>query len=261
MKHSKISYLAIVFVLVAVILAACSPAATQAPAAASTQPPAAPMATATPAAAAPTATAARSGDTASPTSTPASGGDAKPAGVGLTYTLVAGKSEASYAVREQLAQRDLPSDAIGKTNAITGSITIKPDGSIDSANSKFTVDLSTLQTDQAMRDNYVRRSILQTSQYPNAVFVPTQASGLPASIPQSGDISFQVTGNLTIRDVTKPVTWDVKGSIANDLASGTATTVFTFEDFNLTQPRVPVVLSVVDKITLTVTLTLQVAGG
>ena len=83
----------------------------------------------------------------------------------------------------------------------------------------------------------------------------------PMYIPQSGDISFQVTGNLTIRDVTKPVTWDVKGSIANGLASGTATTVFTFEDFNLTQPRVPVVLSVVDKITLSVTLSLQIAGG
>ena len=182
-------------------------------------------------------------------------------GSGVKYVLVASKSEASYSVREQLARLNFPSDAIGKTSNISGSITITPDSKIDSANSKFTVDLSSLQTDQAMRDNFVRRNVLQTDQYPDAVFVPTQVSGLPATIPQSGSVNFQVTGNLTIRDVTKPVTWDVTGSIANGEATGMATTSFTFEDFNLTQPHVSVVLSVVDKITLTVKVDLQVSGS
>jgi polyisoprenoid-binding protein YceI len=160
-------------------------------------------------------------------------------------------------VREQLARLDLPGDAIGKTNAVSGSITVNPDGTIDSANSKVVVDVTTLQTDSSMRDNYVRRNILQTDQYPQIVFVPTEVSGLPAALPQSGNVSFKVTGNLTIRDVTKPVTWDVIGSINNGEATGTATTSFTFEDFNLSQPKVPVVLSVVDKITLNVTVAFQ----
>jgi hypothetical protein len=54
-----------------------------------------------------------------------------------------------------------------------------------------------------------------------------------------------------------PLTWDVTGSINNGEATGPATTSFTFEDFNLSQPKVPVVLSVVDKITLNVTLAFQ----
>ena len=121
--------------------------------------------------------------------------------------------------------------------------------------------MSTLKSDQGMRDGYVSRNILQTDKYPQVVFVPTAASGLPASLPTSGNVTFKVTGNLTIKDVTKPVTWDVTGTVANGEATGTATTTFTFEDFNLNQPKVPVVLSVVDKITLTVTVGLQQSGN
>ena len=52
---------------------------------------------------------------------------------------------------------------------------------------------------------------------------------------------------------------DVTGKIDNGAASGTATTSFTFSDFNLSPPQVPVVLSVVDKITLEVNGEIQQA--
>ena len=175
------------------------------------------------------------------------------------YELVPDKSEARYRVREQLANVSLPSDAVGKTKQITGAIVLKTDGTVDSSQSKFVVDLSTLQSDRGMRDNFLRRNVLQTNQYPNAVFVPTAVTGLPASLPQSGPVSFQVTGDLTVRDVTRPVTWDVTGSIENGQAAGTATTSFTFSDFSLQQPRVPVVLSVEDTIKLEVDIALQPA--
>lgn len=186
-------------------------------------------------------------------------GSAVPSGA-VTFVMVPGKNEADYRVREQLARMNFPTDAVGKTSSVTGQVVVSPDSSIDSSASKFTVDATSLQTDQAMRDNFVRRNVLQTDQYPQIVFVPTQVSGLPATLPASGDVSFKLTGNLTIRDVTKPVTWDVTGKINNGEATGTATTSFTFEDFNITQPRVPVVLSVADKITLEMTLDLQQAG-
>ena len=246
MLASKIRYWFIFIPILTALLAACAPTQTQTPAASSTQVPII-EATATDSGV-PTAT--TSPLTATSTGT-------SPSGSGIKYTLVPSKSEASYSVREQLARLNLPSDAIGKTNAVSGSIMVNPDGTIDSANSKFVVDTTTLQTDSSMRDNFVRRNILQTDQYPQIMFVPTQVSGLPAALPQSGNFSFKVTGNLTIRDVTKPVTWDVSGSINNGEATGTATTSFTFEDFNLSQPKVPVVLSVVDKITLNVTVAFQ----
>jgi polyisoprenoid-binding protein YceI len=239
----------ILVLFVAALLTGCAPAQENPPAGATSVPatvesptlapvnPGTDQATALPTAAVPLtgeATAVSSGD---------------PAGE-VEFALVPDKSQVLYKVREQLARLNLPSDAVGQTSSISGSVFIQPDGSVDSAKSKFTVDLATLQTDQAMRDNYVRRNVLQTDQYPQATFVPTQISGLPEPLPQSGNVTFQVTGDLTIRDVTKPVTWDVTGSIQNGEATGTATTHFTFEDFNLTQPRVPVVLSVDDTINL-----------
>ncbi len=175
----------------------------------------------------------------------------------VTFKVAPG-STANYRVREQLVRLSLPSDAVGKTSAISGQITVQPDGTVDLHNSKFTVDVTNLVSDESRRDGFVSRSILQTAQFPNVVFVPTQISGL-SGIPQAGQpVSFQMTGDLTIRDVTKPVTWDVTGTLnTGGVADAQATTSFTFEDFGLSQPQVPVVLSVVDKITLEVSLKLQ----
>jgi polyisoprenoid-binding protein YceI len=233
--------LSVIFILLALFAAACAPAQ---PGAAVVNPASSGNSSATP------LPASQGGNSALPVT---GNGEIK-------YVVVPDKTVADYRVREQLARLSFPSDAVGKTNAVSGGVVIKPDGSIDSAQSKFTVDLSTLTSDEGMRDNFVRRSILDTNQYPQAVFVPTQVSGLPSPMPQSGQVSFKVTGNLTIKDVTKPVTWDVSGQITNGEAIGTATTSFTFEDFNLPQPHVPVVLSVVDKITLEVALDLKPAS-
>jgi polyisoprenoid-binding protein YceI len=57
-------------------------------------------------------------------------------------------------------------------------------------------------------------------------------------------------GDLTIRGVTKPVTWDVTAKIAQGSISGEAKTSFTFVDFELGKPRVRSVLSVNDEIGL-----------
>lgn len=185
----------------------------------------------------------------------ASGGDT------IKLVIVPEKSSAQYRVREQLASVSLPSDAIGKTSAISGQIVGKPDGTIDSSQSKFVVDLRTLQSDRSQRDGFLRRNTLQSDQYPNAVFVPTSQTGLPVPVPTSGQATFKLMGDLTIRNVTKQVTWDVTCQGQGNEGTCHGSTTFPFEYFNLDQPRVPVVLSVEDHITLEFDLTLQKAGS
>jgi hypothetical protein len=53
-----------------------------------------------------------------------------------------------------------------------------------------------------------------------------------------------------VHGVTKSTTWEVTGVANGDGFTGKASTRVKFGDFNMTQPRVPVVMSVVDDILL-----------
>ncbi len=172
------------------------------------------------------------------------------------FVIVAELSEARYRVREQLLGRSLPNDAIGRTQAIHGQITLTADGQIDPQRSHFTVDLTTLRSDEARRDNYIKQNTLEVARYPNAEFQPTEVQGLPWPLPTSGQASFQLLGNLTVHGVTKPVTWNVQASFNDSRITGTATTQVTFQDFQMTPPRVPIILSLEDTIVLELDFTL-----
>lgn len=175
------------------------------------------------------------------------------------YRLVPDQSEARYRAREQLLGRSLPNDAVGRTKSVQGQIVFRADGSIDPAQSRFTVDLATLQSDESRRDNYIKQNTLQVSRYPTATFQPTQATGLPWPLPTSGQVTFQLTGDLTIREMTKPVTWNVTATFDGQRVTGTATTQITFADFGLTKPQVPIVLSLEDTLVLELDFTMEPA--
>jgi polyisoprenoid-binding protein YceI len=171
---------------------------------------------------------------------------------GAIHLTLGPDTTANYKVREQLARRNLPSDAIGTTSGVSGTLMILPDGTLPAGQSKITVDLTTLKSDEGQRDRFIQRNTLQTAQYPTAEFVPTSVQGLPSPLPTSGDVTFKLIGNMTIHGVTKPATWDAKATIANNALTGVATTTFTFEDYGMTPPQVMVVLSVADHIELDV---------
>jgi polyisoprenoid-binding protein YceI len=74
--------------------------------------------------------------------------------------------------------------------------------------------------------------------------------GLTLPLARSGELKFELIGDLTVKGVTKPTTWAVTASPRDGGLARTAGTKFTFADFNLTKPRVASVLSVNDDITL-----------
>lgn len=168
----------------------------------------------------------------------------------IRFVLVSDGSQASYRVREQLAGRSFQSDAIGVTKAVTGTLVLDQNGALVRDQSKFTVDLRTLRSDESRRDNFIQRGTLETSRYPTAGFVPTEVRGLASPPPTSGEVTFQLVGDLTVHGVTRPATWEVTAHVAGQDLTGKATTSFTFEDFGMTVPSVFTVLSVVDTINL-----------
>jgi polyisoprenoid-binding protein YceI len=234
---------------------ACSSAASTEPTSAPTQT-SAPGPTSAPAA---TATAPASPPTVSTALSPTPAAAAASTSL-LTFHVVPDQSEVSFSAHEQLASRDLPSDAVGTTKQVTGTIVLAPSGAIVSDQSKFVVDLASLQTDRSQRDNFIKRNTLQVDQYPTASFVPTEARGLPSPLPTSGTVKFQMAGNMTIHGTTKPMVWDVTAQVDGRDVVGQATTSFTWVDFGLAKPHVSVVLSVDDTVKLQVNLHLTGAS-
>jgi polyisoprenoid-binding protein YceI len=159
-------------------------------------------------------------------------------------------NEVRYRVREQLANVTLPSDAVGATNGITGAIAFDKEGRIQSAGSKFVIDIRTLKSDADMRDRYIQRRTLETETYPSVELVPTSVKGLPSTLPAAGEVAFELVADLTAHGVTRPTTWQVKAVFKDGGIAGTASTVIKFADFNITKPRVARVLSVEDDIRL-----------
>lgn len=155
---------------------------------------------------------------------------------------------ARYKVREQLAGISFPSDAVGTTTAITGTIVINPDATIDLTQSKITVDLKTIKSDQSMRDGYVQNNTLEVAKFPTLTFVPRRVVGL--KLPPASQAGFQLIGDMTLHGVTKEITWNVVSTFGNDAVAGRATTSFTFDTFNLKKPSLARLLSVDDRIEL-----------
>ncbi len=159
-------------------------------------------------------------------------------------------NEARYRVKEQLAGFDLPNDAIGVTKQVTGRILVEPDGRVVRDSSKIVVSLADLKSDKTRRDNFLKTHALETEKFPQVELVPVTFQGLTEPIAAGQQKNFSLVGDLTVRGVTHPTVWQVTArSQGNDIV-GTAVTMFTFKDFGIEQPRVPVVLSVADTIKL-----------
>jgi polyisoprenoid-binding protein YceI len=159
-------------------------------------------------------------------------------------------SQASYHARERLAGNDLPSDAVGTSHSVSGAVVLNPDGSVNSGQSQVTLELTSLTSDEDKRDDFIKTNTLQVNQFPTATFVPTGVVGLNTPLPASGQQTFQLQGNLTVHGVTQPVSWNVNAQFGETSVNGDATTGIRITDFGMTIPRVAVVLTLNDALTL-----------
>ncbi len=200
---------------------------------------------------APTATATTAAATTTPSASAAATG---------TWT-VSNTSKATVRVREQLVGVNLPSDAVLVATGVTGTFALKDDGTF-SSDAKISFDLTTLASDNRNRDDFVKSDTLQTRQFPKAEFVPTKTTGLTLPMPTSGEFTFKLTGQMTIKGKTKEVIFDVLAKRTGNQLTATATAAPTwkFADFGMTAPSVPFrVVSIVDELRVVVDLVATLA--
>jgi polyisoprenoid-binding protein YceI len=184
------------------------------------------------------------------------------ASAGATFVIVPAQSRAEYAVEEEFLGAPVPFvTTVGSTDAIAGEVTLDiADGGVRIGDNRFTVDLRTLQSDEPRRDARLRTEWLESDRFPLAEFVATEVVGSfspgrtcpPADAALGEEVSFQVSGTLTIRDIAQPVTWDMTAAIDGDTLSGVATTLVYMRDFGFEPPDIAGMLRVTDGVTVTV---------
>lgn len=172
------------------------------------------------------------------------------------YAIVPGKSTATYRVSETFFnQGNRINVAEGTTGAVNGEITIDKAKPSASRIGTITVDISKLESDSEQRDDQIRARWLESTKYPTATFVPKRLEGLPDMPYTEGqELTFKIIGDLTIRTVTKEVTFDAKGKIVGDLFTGTATTKFNMTDFGFDPPSILGILKAENGVELLLTI-------
>jgi polyisoprenoid-binding protein YceI len=167
----------------------------------------------------------------------------------VILSIVPEESEARFNIYELLNGQD--KDVIGVTNQIAGEVAINPDDLSQVQFGTIQVNARTFITDEDRRNNAIRNRILNTDQYEFITFTPTAITGLNGAGQVGQSYTFEVAGNLTIRDVTQPVTFQITLQAESDnRLNGTASATIKRSDFNLVVPSVPFVANVADEIAL-----------
>ncbi|MCI0687434.1 MAG: YceI family protein [Sporichthyaceae bacterium] len=152
------------------------------------------------------------------------------AAVDGTWKVTAG-SQAGYRVKEVLFGQD--TEAVGRTSSVTGQITV--DGTRVTAGS-FSVDLTSVKSDQARRDAQFQGRIMATGSYPAATFTPTTPVGL-GSVPADGqDVTAQASGKLTLHGTTREVTVALTARRSGDAIRVSGEIPVTFADWGIPNP-------------------------
>jgi polyisoprenoid-binding protein YceI len=177
----------------------------------------------------------------------------------LVYTVNGETSTASYVAQEELASVGA-NEVVGTTNAIIGSILFDEAG-MPLECSNFAVDMRTLVTDEARRDNYLRSNTLESDAFPFATFVVASVEGLDGPLDDGETAAVQLMGDLTLHGVTQAVTWEAEFTREGDALTGTATTTFMIEDYGMEKPIVGPVVSIGDEIVLNIEVTASADAG
>lgn len=140
-------------------------------------------------------------------------------------------SQVGYRVEEVLLGQS--TEGVGRTSEVEGSMTI--DGTELTA-VDLTVDMTTVTSDDPRRDGQFNGRIMDTATHPTATFVLTEPVDL-GSVPEDGEtVTISVTGDLTLRGVTRSVTTDLQAQRTGGSISVQGAIPITFADYEIDNP-------------------------
>lgn len=173
----------------------------------------------------------------------------EPGGGPLVFVLDPSRSEARFIINEVL--RGTPTTVVGATSNLAGELAVDFSDPSAAEVGQIVINARDLETDNNFRNNAIANEILLTDQYEFITFTPTAVSGLPGEVTAGETYDLQISGDLTIIDQTRPVTFAASITPLNDRElSGLARATIAYADFGLTIPFARSVESVEDTVVL-----------
>jgi polyisoprenoid-binding protein YceI/mono/diheme cytochrome c family protein len=173
------------------------------------------------------------------------------AGNGETvYRIDPTQSSVTYGVDENIAGQKA-NRASGTTNGIAGDLAINASDPSTSRLGKIVINLEQLHSDNSLRDATIRKNYLSSEANPLASFTTTSITGLPASLVEGKTYHFTIEGDLTVKGVAAPVTWQVDGSVAGGKLTATATTTVKMSTYGIGPINLAGFVSTSDAVSLT----------
>lgn len=143
---------------------------------------------------------------------------------------VAGGSEAGYRVNEILSGQ--PVTVVGRTSEVSGSAVVDAKRLTEAT---LAVELGEVATDNPNRDQYFHGTVIDVSKYPTAVFKLTRPADLSA-LEDSASATVPLTGELTVRDATRPVRLDAKVRTDGSRVQVQGQIPMVYADYGVTPP-------------------------
>jgi polyisoprenoid-binding protein YceI len=156
-----------------------------------------------------------------------------------------GSSYVGYRVREQLAFLNSPTEAVGRSTAVTGTMTVAGD-TVEAA--RIEADLTRLTSDESRRDNAIRQRGLESERFPTATLELAAPIRLAVSPVRGQEVRGQGKGRLTVHGVTREVDLDLKGRWNGSTIQVVGQLPVRMSDYQIQAPRVGPVVSIEDSL-------------
>lgn len=167
------------------------------------------------------------------------------------FSIVGEESRVRFMLNEEL--RGQPVRVRAETDQVAGCIYIDVANPQNTFLAPIEINVRTMETDSENRNRAIRSQILESAkdEYEFTQFVPTAITGLPTSVTIGQPFTFQVTGDLKLREITNAVTFDVTVTpITETRIEGKGTAQVTREEYDLNIPSVPGVANVSNEVDL-----------
>jgi polyisoprenoid-binding protein YceI len=150
----------------------------------------------------------------------------------VVYRIDTTQSSVQYTVDETFAGQPM-STATGITRQIAGDILLDQADYAQSQVGTIVINVELFESDSGLRDRRIRREFLESSTYPEATFAPTALVDFPEAVVEGTAYTFQMVGDLTIKETTQSVTWDVSATLDGEQLTGSASTTLSMMNFDV----------------------------